>query len=63
METVKIVIELSEEDYKLALSRAALLGGMLDKKLVDAVRSGRRIEDFLECNEAESEDEEDGDSE
>ena len=45
METVKIVIELSEEDYKLALSRAALLGGMLDKKLVDVVRSGRRIEE------------------
>ena len=44
MGTVKIVIELSEEDYKLALSRTALLGGMLDKRLVDAVRNGRRIE-------------------
>lgn len=47
-----LVIDINKEDYKLALSRGALLGGMLDKKLVDAVRSGRRIEEAEphECN-------------
>lgn len=50
MGKIKLVIELDEEDYRLALSRAALLGGMLDKRLVDAVRSGRRIENIGELS-------------
>lgn len=42
-----LVIDINEEDYKLALSRGALLGGMLDKKLVNAVRNGKPLSEIL----------------
>lgn len=45
-----LVIDIDEEDYKLALSRGALLGGMLDKKLVDDVRKGKPLSEILYHN-------------